>query len=114
MDEVDPILERKQRDRYNVLMGFVKSADLRFFSTMLFSDYHKKYGKDDVICNTLIEFLEHKIKCDQLYYELNAMYVTLSQDKELMESYEETKRMNELLEFLVKPKEEEKEDYYGG
>ena len=46
MDEVDPILERKQRDRYNVLMGFVKSADLRFFSTMLFSDYHKKYGKD--------------------------------------------------------------------
>lgn len=96
-------------DRLSILRSFFEHYEYyhtgnSFYSTLMFSNFHKKYTIDNAIVHLLSDFLNYKIKLDQLYTELKCVLCHLEIDESILENYETNKRYTELFDFITKNK----------
>ena len=95
-------------DRLNLLRSFYErykwyDTGNQFYQHVLFSDYHRKYTQGDGLCTMLIEFLNYKVKCDQLFTQMTCLLNHLECEEQIAENHKDIIRWTELLEFLQKP-----------
>lgn len=107
-------MDEHTTDKLAILRSFLNHYEYyqtgnSFYSSLMFSNFHKKYTIDNAVVQLLSDFLNYKIKLDQLYTELKCVLCHLEIDESILENFETNKRYNELYDFITKDKNKDEQ-----